>query len=397
MTQHILAVDISDGTSLAFDSINEINSWYSEERSFWNWFQNAPMSNMGGSLPNFRAEFFNALNSIGVRIQELQKNPESQNSLQALRNAIQVPVNNSKLILRQHPFAVIAKEVSEKSGPTAGAVALGWLLKIPMENSAQVEGILQATFLRDNLTASSPRLLEKALSEVWLNNKPKIDNVLGEVAKRADEFSVLIQKSQNEWQSVLSARERSWKEIEERINNEMNAAIRSIQNTEAIYKKQMELQASVDYWTAKADKHAATADSLKRSLLRFSCFGGPGLLLGLVVLSVLAGSVAGGDVAIYLKFVAVGAVAVTLVFWIARILLRLFLSERHLATDAEERVTMVKTYLALANETKIEPADRALVLGPLFRSAADGIVKDDGPDSSLAGIIARAVDIKSRS
>ena len=57
---------------------------------------------------------------------------------------------------------------------------------------------------------------------------------------------------------------------------------------------------------------------------------------------------------------------------------------------------MIKTYLAPTNEGKVDAADRALVLAPLFRSAADGIVKEEGPDASLAGIIARAVDIKSK-
>jgi hypothetical protein len=115
-----------------------------------------------------------------------------------------------------------------------------------------------------------------------------------------------------------------------------------------------------------------------------------GILTGL---SVMAGATAQGDTAVYLKFAAIGAITATIALWAGRVLLRIFLSERHLATDAEERVTMVKTYLALTNEGKIAEADRALVLAPLFRSAADGIVKDDSaPDTSLVAILARGLD-----
>ncbi|WP_376707299.1 MULTISPECIES: DUF6161 domain-containing protein [Bradyrhizobium] len=63
-------------------------------------------------------------------------------------------------------------------------------------------------------------------------------------------------------------------------------------------------------------------------------------------------------------------------------------------TDAEERIALIKTYLALSNDSKVEAADRALILAPLFRTAADGIVKEEGPDASLAGIIAKALDSK---
>ncbi|MHB8268692.1 hypothetical protein [Bradyrhizobium sp.] len=56
---------------------------------------------------------------------------------------------------------------------------------------------------------------------------------------------------------------------------------------------------------------------------------------------------------------------------------------------------MIKTYLAL-NGT-VEATERSLVLGPIFRSAADGIAKEEGPDASLAGILARAIDIKGKS
>ena len=55
---------------------------------------------------------------------------------------------------------------------------------------------------------------------------------------------------------------------------------------------------------------------------------------------------------------------------------------------------MIKTYLALTNDKKVEPSDRALILAPIFRTAADGIVKEEGPDASLAGVIAKLIDVR---
>lgn len=70
----------------------------------------------------------------------------------------------------------------------------------------------------------------------------------------------------------------------------------------------------------------------------------------------------------------------TVAFWVGRILLRVYLSAHHLATDAEERRTMIMTFLALAKSKSVEEVeeeDRQVILTALFRPGSDGIVKDD--------------------
>jgi Family of unknown function (DUF6161) len=77
------------------------------------------------------------------------------------------------------------------------------------------------------------------------------------------------------------------------------------------------------------------------------------------------------------KATAFAILMTTIAFWIGRILLRMYLSGHHLATDAEERRTMIMTFLALAKNKSVEENDRKLILTALFRPGSDGIVKDD--------------------
>ncbi|WP_425487836.1 DUF6161 domain-containing protein [Microvirga lupini] len=61
--------------------------------------------------------------------------------------------------------------------------------------------------------------------------------------------------------------------------------------------------------------------------------------------------------------------------------------------DAEERATMVKTYLALTEKHAADEKDRALVLASLFRPTTDGIVRDDGaPDMSPAALLSKVLN-----
>ena len=77
-------------------------------------------------------------------------------------------------------------------------------------------------------------------------------------------------------------------------------------------------------------------------------------------------------------FLAGGALTVTtFAVWIGRLITRIYLSEKHLRMDAEERAIMTQTYLALSNDDTTTDNDRAIILASLFRPTEDGIVKDD--------------------
>ena len=76
--------------------------------------------------------------------------------------------------------------------------------------------------------------------------------------------------------------------------------------------------------------------------------------------------------------------------WLARIIVRIFLSHLHLETDAKERVTMIQTYLALLREEHaLKENERQVILQTLFRPSATGIVKDDGIPPSIIDIVSR--------
>jgi type VI protein secretion system component VasK len=79
----------------------------------------------------------------------------------------------------------------------------------------------------------------------------------------------------------------------------------------------------------------------------------------------------------------------TVYLWITRILVRMMLSEHHLAVDARSREAMADTYLGLiAENSSVNENDRAIILASLFRPVTDGLVKDDAlPLISPAAII----------
>ena len=80
----------------------------------------------------------------------------------------------------------------------------------------------------------------------------------------------------------------------------------------------------------------------------------------------------------------------TLIIWFIRLVVKVFLSNLHLLSDANERETMILTYLAFEREENtLKDTDRDLILPSIFRVSANGFIKDDSSPNSPINIITK--------
>ncbi len=81
----------------------------------------------------------------------------------------------------------------------------------------------------------------------------------------------------------------------------------------------------------------------------------------------------------------------SLVLWVIRLQYRIYLSERHLSLDADEKRAFSEAYLAMTEGTSVNSDNEAIVFAALFRPTQDGIIKDDDSsvDLSAAAILAK--------
>lgn len=181
----------------------------------------------------------------------------------------------------------------------------------------------------------------------------------------------------------------------------------SIAATQQAYREQMRLHESVRYWEDKEEKHNDIARSwfwatvigavavLVVPILAWWVFSGPDQSGTSTIVSraLRIDTTSWRDIIGEVKRLSLVLLASGITVWALRFAARVYLSERHLATDARERQTIVMTYLALLKESAATDAERAIVLQTLFRSSSDGIVKDDaGMDPSLAGLLGKVIE-----
>lgn len=264
----------------------------------------------------------------------------------------------------------------------------------------QVRGVIIA---HEHLTGVG-KTSRKSIQDALAGLLTRISNQLLAAEQRADAFDARVDsieaRRRRQFANLLNAGDRARKKFGEDIDAKVleiqgssDSAIGSIRETEKTYSEYMGLKSPVTYWREKATEHrrnsriaAALGTTFAAALTIYAFVDGATRVIELVTKTV--NETHQWQVAYVVLTIVL--FVLTLAFWIGRLISRTYVSQAHLALDADERATMVQTYLALTNENKISEAERILVLGALFRTSEDGLVKDDGPpDLGLAGMASR--------
>lgn len=384
---------------LTFDSAEALTSWANRENNAWSTI----ISSAPAKLPNNVQNTFDRgkalLQNIFRAAKQYAENPN--NDLKAnLDNSFRDAFARSTIPLPVAAVRNFLQTVKVKRGERTMQAAFAALISPPKGNQWPLElsdpemraGIAAGTLYTLGLEPFADQFGSNTFREVikqFESSVEKADALNRNYLERSEANLADFTKSSQD-RIELAGRDFDYASAE--FENEGRDALNSMRNTEATYREHMRLRAPTEYWATKAAQHR---DSLKLwgwALLAYTIVAGAALLYGLWELARLSLPHTSADPSQYLRTAVIGLVATTLAVWIGRVLLRIFLSERHLATDADERVTLVMTYLSLTQDGSLEAADRPIVLAPLFRAATDGIVKDDGaPDTSMAAILTRGL------
>ncbi|WP_271618644.1 DUF6161 domain-containing protein [Bradyrhizobium sp. CCBAU 51745] len=162
-----------------------------------------------------------------------------------------------------------------------------------------------------------------------------------------------------------------------------------LESTLKAFEIHMELQGPVTYWRKRAQQYRRGSNWALLFVLLFLIIA----VAGLYYLYDIAAAHFPADAtsipyAALFRASAFALLMTSIAFWVGRVLLRIYFSARHLATDAEERRTMITTFLALTKKSAVKDDDRKFVLAALFRPGADGIVSDEAaPDTMFAALM----------
>lgn len=291
--------------------------------------------------------------------------------------------------------AVGAMKVSQENSDVT-TITLNVYEKDGADRLRQMLHHAQATRL-DQLDATMGRLLASTEARIQ-DLKNQISDVEQLTEKVVHRFNATTQQYDQEFKSFVADQSTEHGNKLAEWDGKYEAARKAILERTQIKKP-------VALWAALAKKHEV-AYRIRAGLALFVGIGGLAAAFLITKLSYRFAEDLFTDALAENRVIATGALRATwlheLIFtasasllyltiylWITRILVRMMLSEHHLAVDARSREAMADTYLGLiAENSSVNENDRAIILASLFRPVTDGLVKDDAlPLISPAAII----------
>lgn len=388
-------IDLGDNGGLFLPhSVQEVLDWLQKEERVWFWLRS-------GSFGGHVTSVSNALHSIHEGVNAAQRALHStepgsqQHELAAMRTAIEQAFKQHRLPHSSTAVASAVETYRQENGDQAASYFLSAFLPpqpgfhIEPRSFEQWKGwfeglsgrfpVDQATARKQSAHEKSLRQLQSRFSSSLAKREAEAEGIQRSIATSERGLREFLAKASDD----LAADRQQWGW---ELSEAREAHQKKMDGIESAFREAMALRAPVEYWERKAEDHKTRAGFFSK------CVAGLLVLSPLVLLFAIwlvLRNLTSTQMPSPWQIGALLSFGLFLV-WSTRIVVRNYLSQVHLHADAQERVVMVKTYLSLTEDKKIESAeDRQIILHALFRPASDGLIKDEGVPLSLADLITK--------
>lgn len=381
-------LDLKDhGGLLRFSSSADLNKWYLDEIQRWKWLQSAPQ---GQEIYGRHMEFYNQIPGLVERWNIVQGNQQKlEGFFKNLEELFQRYYSQQQIINSSSPEGIWLLDLCQKRKPTVASGAYHALLKRPFPNVINdpnlIEGIIEGFLYTRKVdwTGSANQEILNRLKSQYDQEISNQNSRFKEIEERNNSLNALFENTLNEKTSSLD-------HLHENQNTEFKKVIgkheTNLKAIEQAYDQKLALQKPVQYWRTREQFHSRRSQNFGIASLIVGVISA--VLYGLLVFRILNGL--SQEVEPKSWQLGIMVVAAFFLVWLVRILVRLFFSHLHLATDAAERRIMILTYLSMAREgTQFATEDKTLIVQHLFRTASDGLVKDDAAPPTLLEFLTR--------
>ena len=201
---------------------------------------------------------------------------------------------------------------------------------------------------------------DKQYGEITSFTEEKHNEIQKQFDKKVSEFAE-FQKSLNEWQ-------------EEKQNN--------LNDLEETYKNKLSLEAPEKLWNERAVEHQKQATRWTYFLIGAVL----ALIFTLVLLVIVIHDYSLNIIKKDLPFISESFILISVIsffIYIIRVLIKIVMSNHHLATEYKQKAALTRFYQALTKAgTNIDKDERLIIINSLFGKVETGLVKTDTSNDS---------------
>ena len=395
----LFSLDLTDNGGLfAPTSLDEMNTWIQHEVSFWSWLNN---SRAGGNHDQGLKQALNQLNqaqnTANQAPQYKDSNPQHyQSQLSGVRSQVEEVFLRQRLPHSSTPLAKRIEGYRKEAGDHATSYFASVFVPPQQGHHFQPQelvgwrGLTEGLIERFSLASAPQKGRKQAAEQSFEQLRTKAESLFGDKTTAYDalhrdysELAASIKTAADEQKTQFggaqTAREGDFEKLVADHRQEM-------ENLRKTFREEIALRAPASYWEEKRKEHERM--SKVTGAVSFGGIAAAAGALGWLIHDLLRTATpnAAPEAWRVAMIVLIGLFAV----WGVRLVVRMFLSHLHLATDAAERVVMTRTYLSLLEGDRLSSKDdRQLILQALFRPSSDGLVKDEGIPPSMLEFLTR--------
>jgi hypothetical protein len=380
-----------------FDEPEKLLAWVQQQRQLYAFHsQQSQRYQIHQLFTTFDQSWNNLQKQVTDGLKRFKNDPDNYNNrVEQFSNSFNSFLDSKKLFTEEAPSYQFIKRQAAKSDEFGlAAIAVVFDVNVSPIDRKMFQGLQEADAYisgnqdlerdeADSLQMLKDRWDEEQTSQrdTWVSEyQVKID----EATRQNLKVDGLISDWQDQTETQTADLETHKNQFKTKFDDELATAQTDLENLTKTYDDKLALHAAVRYWGIQQKSHNNKAKNFAIAL---------GVTTVIVLATIILFSIFGLDkpfkeVAVS-RFITAAAIT-TFGIWIIKIVGNIFMSHLHLATDAQERRTMIHTYLALTRKGQgPKDEDRQLILQTLFRPSTTDMVKNDQGPTQLVDMINR--------
>lgn len=380
--------ELEDGNRFIISTPEEAKAWLENYKQAWSWAQSYTQR---GIQPIAQAaqEVVNFIFGVEKPLNQLNSNPQNRD---AVGKRLQEHFRSSWKKGWQpasDPRAQFVLQQKNSMGESPALMSLAFFLKLGFQ-VGQLDQTMFMALLDVAIYDRKMASLEPSVEEAIAKSVAASEGELSRLREQRNEHDQSWSDQLKSITDTLAKHDKNLKNLHDTRSaslDEFVAQTKSdIDGFKKAHREEINLKEPVTFWAGRQQKSLIASVILG---LVFICgLIGVGYILVEESKTIYEGLKLGDKIEYWrvAGMILLGGLA----FWFLRILSKIFLSQLHAWSDAQERVVMVKTYLSLLQDEKaLDAKDRRLILEALFRPSPSGIIKDDGVPPAIFDLISR--------
>lgn len=370
-----------------FASVEDFLSWLRQQTELFGFLRTKLQNNHGEqNLQQRLQQPWQQIQQLAQPLKQAESDPDRYaQQVDKLTSQVNQKLEAKQIFTSEAPFSDFIVQRMNEGDYQCAAVAIAYFLD---ENLTNFDLAL-ATGLQKVLDWERGAY-GKAESETQslFNLREAWDEELTRQTGQADQSQERLDTLTGRADKLLEGQRKRFEENVGEYQEELSGAIEKARNDlEALtqtYDDKLALQAPVRYWKLQEKYHRDKSILFAIATGLSAIVAISGLVwFALYVLNQQVGELIVGRLVTM-------AVLTTFAIWAVRLCANLFMSHNHLHVDAQERRTMIHTYLALLRKKNaLHDDERQLILQTLFRPSATGMIKEDSGPVHLVDLMNR--------